>query len=140
MSTEISKIQNLIQDELQLVERMLTNKNQSTVDLANSVSSHLIQSAGKRLRPMLVIFSALAVGYDNAENIHLDLNRDEQFVSILSCFLWLANTRLSRAAHTICLFPSVTKMGWCEVMFESGPTGLALKGALGLLRSSECQT
>ena len=73
MSTEISKIQNLIQDELQLVERMLTNKNQSTVDLANSVSSHLIQSAGKRLRPMLVIFSALAVGYDDAENIHLDL-------------------------------------------------------------------
>ena len=73
MSAEISKIQNIIQDELQLVERILANKNQSSVDLANSVSNHLIQSAGKRLRPMLVILSALAVGYDNPENVHLDL-------------------------------------------------------------------
>lgn len=73
MSIEISKIQNIIHDELQLVERILSNKNQSSVELANSVSNHLIQSTGKRLRPMLVILSALAVGYDNPENLHLDL-------------------------------------------------------------------
>ena len=71
MSAEISKIQNIIQDELQLVERILANKNQSSVDLANSVSNHLIQSAGKRLRPMLTLAAARLAGYDGPYHVHL---------------------------------------------------------------------
>ena len=73
VSIEISKIQNIIHSELQLLERIIANKNQSNVDMANHVTNHLMQSSGKRIRPMLVILSALAVGYNDPETLHLDL-------------------------------------------------------------------
>ena len=41
--------------------------------MANHVTNHLMQSSGKRIRPMLVILSALAVGYNDPETLHLDL-------------------------------------------------------------------
>lgn len=73
MSIEISKIQTIIASELQVLERIIISKNQADSELANQVCSHLLLSSGKRIRPMLVILSALAAGYNNAENLHLDL-------------------------------------------------------------------
>lgn len=73
VSIEISKIQSLISNELQLLERIIAKSNQSGVSLANNVCQHLTQSQGKRIRPMVVILSALASGYDSQENLHLEL-------------------------------------------------------------------
>lgn len=73
MSIKISKIQTIIANELQLLERIILNKNQSDSELANQVCSHLLLSNGKRIRPMVVILSALATGYQSEENLHLDL-------------------------------------------------------------------
>ena len=73
VSIQISKIQNVIASELQLLERIIINKNPTQSELANKVCGHLILSSGKRIRPSLVILSALASGYQNDENLHLDL-------------------------------------------------------------------
>ena len=73
VSIEISRIQNVVSNELQLLERIIAKSNQSDVSLANSVCQHLIQSQGKRIRPMVLILSALASGYQSHENLHLDL-------------------------------------------------------------------
>ena len=80
MSIEISKIQSVIENELQALEGIIAKSNQSDVSLANGVCQHLIQSQGKRIRPMLVILSALATGYHGEENLHLDLACIVEFI------------------------------------------------------------
>ena len=80
MSVKISKIQTIISNELQLLERIILNKNQSESTLANQVCSHLLLSHGKRIRPMVVILSALACDYRHEDNLHLDLACIVEFI------------------------------------------------------------
>ena len=56
-----------------MLERIIAKSNQSDISLANSVCQHLIQSQGKRIRPLVLILTALALGYQSHENLHLDL-------------------------------------------------------------------
>ena len=73
MTTEITKIQTIIARELQTLERLIISNNQSDTKFPNQVCGHLLLSNGKRIRPMLVILSALASGYTGNENLHLNL-------------------------------------------------------------------
>ncbi|MFU8797251.1 MAG: polyprenyl synthetase family protein [Gammaproteobacteria bacterium] len=67
----IAAIREMIQTDLDASDRRITEQLNSGIDLINQLASHLIQSGGKRLRPMLVLLGAHAFGYKG--KIHLDL-------------------------------------------------------------------
>ncbi|MEE3003058.1 MAG: polyprenyl synthetase family protein [Pseudomonadota bacterium] len=63
-------IQSLVTNELELVENELANV-QSDVKIINEISSHILRSGGKRLRPMLVLLSAGCFDYHGTKSIKL---------------------------------------------------------------------
>lgn len=65
----LEEIKQLLSDELQLNDREIINHLQSDVVLINQIGHHIIQSGGKRLRPLITILSAKALGY--LGNLHI---------------------------------------------------------------------
>jgi octaprenyl-diphosphate synthase len=58
-------------DDMQAVNRLILDKAVSDVELIPRLAHHLIDSGGKRLRPMLTIASAKACGYPGSGHIKL---------------------------------------------------------------------
>lgn len=75
---DISHIRELIADDMQAVDRLILNRLQSDVVLINQIGSYIINSGGKRLRPMIVLLAARACGY--AERKHIDLAAIIEFI------------------------------------------------------------
>ncbi len=74
MSDKISNIQSIITDELAALEVKIVDNIDSISPLANQVCQHLTHHPGKRIRPTVLILSALAAGYDTrADDVHLEL-------------------------------------------------------------------
>jgi len=69
-STSFSSIQLFIQSELQAVEATLATPHAS-IPLITEISHHLLQSGGKRIRPMIVLLFALACKYEGEKHIQL---------------------------------------------------------------------
>lgn len=65
---EYNNIKSLIQQDLIEVDRMLTNRLDSDIDLIKKISSHIISSGGKRLRPILLILCARATNYHGTKH------------------------------------------------------------------------
>jgi octaprenyl-diphosphate synthase len=61
----------LVQDEMGEVNRIILSQARSDVALIPELAQHLINSGGKRLRPMLTIGSAKACGYHGDAHIKL---------------------------------------------------------------------
>lgn len=61
----------LIQDELEQVEKMLTAESVAGVDAATAIAQYLQASGGKRLRPALLLLSARMAGKDGPAAVHL---------------------------------------------------------------------
>jgi octaprenyl-diphosphate synthase len=61
----------LVADDMQAVNRLILDKAVSDVELIPKLAHHLIDSGGKRLRPMLTIASAKACGYPGSGHIRL---------------------------------------------------------------------
>jgi len=59
----LSEIRALIQDDIQAVDQLILNRLSSDVVLINQIGHYIINSGGKRLRPLLVLLSARACGY-----------------------------------------------------------------------------
>jgi len=53
------------------VDRLILRELQSDVVLINQIGHYIVQSGGKRLRPMLVLLAARALGYAGSEHITL---------------------------------------------------------------------
>ncbi len=68
---DIQSIQSLINDDMATVDAMIQNRLQSEVVLINQVGHYIINSGGKRLRPIIAILSARACGYDGNDHINL---------------------------------------------------------------------
>ncbi len=68
---DINKIQQLTQDEMKKVDLMIQDRLKSDVALINQVSSYIIMNGGKRLRPQLLLLSALACGHKKDTHILL---------------------------------------------------------------------
>ena len=66
----LDDIRQLVQDDWTGVNREITASLESDVALVNSVSRYIINSGGKRLRPLLVLLAARACGYEG--NKHVD--------------------------------------------------------------------
>ena len=67
----MQQITDLIGDELQQVERGLIDTLSSQVSLINKVSGYIIESGGKRFRPLMYLLVARCCKYDGEHNIPL---------------------------------------------------------------------
>ncbi len=63
-SNHFASIQELVAPDMEMVKKVLADSLNSEVSLIREVSSHLIDSGGKRMRPMLTILAARAFGYN----------------------------------------------------------------------------
>ncbi|MCB1857861.1 MAG: octaprenyl diphosphate synthase [Gammaproteobacteria bacterium] len=68
---DISAIRKLIADDLKAVDSLILNRLHSDVVLINQVGQYIVNSGGKRLRPMLVLLAAKALGYRGEQHIEL---------------------------------------------------------------------
>jgi len=64
----LSEIRNLIQDDIQAVDQLILERLASDVVLINQIGHYIINSGGKRLRPLLVLLSARACGYQGTDH------------------------------------------------------------------------
>ena len=62
-----------IEAELNELEQVLQQSIDSEVELATEVSSYIVNSGGKRIRPTLTVLIAKALNYQGQELINLDL-------------------------------------------------------------------
>jgi octaprenyl-diphosphate synthase len=67
----IEQVYELISHDFDLVNQLITRRLHSEVALINQLSNYIIYSGGKRLRPVLVLLSAHALGYQGQQHINL---------------------------------------------------------------------
>ena len=59
----------LASDDMQAVDALISVSLESDVALVSKVSGYIVQSGGKRLRPLVVLLAARALGYDGDQHI-----------------------------------------------------------------------
>ncbi len=74
----ISAIRDLISNDMQAVDRLIVERLKSDVALINQIGHYIVNSGGKRLRPMVVLLAARACGYNR--NRHIDLAAVIEFI------------------------------------------------------------
>ncbi len=67
----LDTLKSLISQDLAEVNQLIQTRLHSPIELINTISGHLINSGGKRIRPQLVILSARAFGCKNAKPLEL---------------------------------------------------------------------
>ncbi|NOY16358.1 MAG: octaprenyl diphosphate synthase [Gammaproteobacteria bacterium] len=68
---DFEAVQGLLKSESAAVDRLILQRLSSDVALINQLGAYIINSGGKRLRPMIVLLSALATGYQGDKHILL---------------------------------------------------------------------
>jgi len=59
----------LARDDMQAVDRLISKSLESDVALVSQVSQYIVTSGGKRLRPLLVLLAARALGYEGDQHV-----------------------------------------------------------------------
>lgn len=67
----IESIQTLARQEMAQVDDLIRARLSSEVMLINQISEHIIAAGGKRLRPLLAVLAAKAMGYDGKQHTAL---------------------------------------------------------------------
>ena len=75
---DIAAIHALIEGDMKLVDALILRRLQSDVVLINQVGHYIVNSGGKRLRPMIVLLAARALGYQGRD--HIDLAAIIEFI------------------------------------------------------------
>ncbi|WP_334015282.1 octaprenyl diphosphate synthase [Alteromonas sp. S167] len=65
---DIDQIRNLSNDDMQAVNQLIQQQVDSEVALINQLGFYIVNSGGKRLRPLLTVLSARAMGIDNNDH------------------------------------------------------------------------
>jgi len=68
---DLPAIQALVDDDRRAVDAEIGRRLHSDVALVNQVGAHIIHAGGKRLRPLIVLLAARAVGYPGRQHILL---------------------------------------------------------------------
>jgi octaprenyl-diphosphate synthase len=68
---DIKAIQALTQDDMQAVNQLIDKQLQSNVALVNQLGLYIVSSGGKRIRPMLSILAAKALGHQGEDHVKL---------------------------------------------------------------------
>ncbi len=74
----LEDIRALAKDDMKAVDRLIQERLRSDVLLINQLSLYIINSGGKRLRPLLVLLAARACGYEGTR--HIDLAAIVEFI------------------------------------------------------------
>ena len=69
--TDLTKIVDLIEDDLKTVNQTISDRLRSDIALINQVGSYIVHSGGKRLRPVTVLLSAKACEHKGDTHIPL---------------------------------------------------------------------
>lgn len=75
---DLAEIQSLVAEDVRAVDTLIQRRLHSDVSLINQLSYYIINSGGKRLRPLLVLLSARALGYTGRQ--HLDASAIIEFI------------------------------------------------------------
>ena len=59
----------LADDDMQAVNRLIEESLESDVPLVSQVSQYIVMSGGKRVRPLVVLLAARALGYSGSQHI-----------------------------------------------------------------------
>ncbi|MEW7979195.1 MAG: octaprenyl diphosphate synthase [Candidatus Sedimenticola endophacoides] len=68
---DISEIRQLIAEDLAAVDDLILRRLHSDVILINQIGQYIVNSGGKRLRPVIVLLAARALGYQGDKHIEL---------------------------------------------------------------------
>ena len=63
-----TEIQTLMKSDLEMMDSILTKRLDSNVDLINQMSQYIINSGGKRIRPLLLLLCARATNYNGSDH------------------------------------------------------------------------
>jgi len=75
---KIETIYDLIADDMKQVNATILERLQSEIVLINQVGTHIINSGGKRLRPVIHLLCARAIGYTGSQ--HIDIAAIIEFI------------------------------------------------------------
>jgi len=75
---DINRVRELIDNDMQAVNSLILDRLSSDVVLINQIGHYIINSGGKRLRPMLVLLAARALNYQGRQ--HIDLAAIIEFI------------------------------------------------------------
>lgn len=70
-SFDFSRIRQLVTEEARAVDRLILDELRSDVVLINQIGVYIVNSGGKRLRPLLLLLIAKALGYSGVHHITL---------------------------------------------------------------------
>ena len=70
-SASLAPLVALVEDDMAHVNRIILDRARSNVELIPELARHLIDSGGKRLRPMLTLAAAKLCGYGGEGHVHL---------------------------------------------------------------------
>ena len=68
-SPNFADVVELARDDMDAVDRLISTSLESDVALVSQVSQYIVTSGGKRLRPLLVLLAARALGYEGKQHI-----------------------------------------------------------------------
>jgi octaprenyl-diphosphate synthase len=71
MSIDLTSIRALVENDFIATDKLISDCLQSEVELITQLGHHLIDSGGKRLRPLVVLLAAHAFNYTGAKHIDL---------------------------------------------------------------------
>lgn len=74
----MSPLHQAVEGDFAAVNQLILEKLHSQVDLVENIGHYLIEAGGKRLRPLMVLLSAKALGYQGKQ--HLDLAAIIEFI------------------------------------------------------------
>ena len=70
-TSNVEDLRKLVADDINTVDQLIRERLQSDVALINQLSHYIINSGGKRLRPLLVLLAARACNYPGEQHINL---------------------------------------------------------------------
>lgn len=70
-SNPLSQVYELVAEEFAAVNHLIPRKLSSDVAMVEEISQYIVESGGKRLRPMMVLLSSQALGYKGDQNVNL---------------------------------------------------------------------
>ncbi len=68
-SPDFDDVAALAEDDMQAVNGLIASSLESDVALVSQVSRYIVMSGGKRLRPLIVLLAARALGYDGDQHV-----------------------------------------------------------------------
>ena len=70
-SNSLSDVYQLVEKEFAAVNHLIPRKISSDVAMVEEIGQYIVESGGKRLRPMMVLLSSQALGYKGEQNVEL---------------------------------------------------------------------